>query len=265
MRRVGTDRDLAEAGGPLPYLGDELLWAIVNQITYAPRSMQRRVGPSEIGIPCDRRLGYKLAGVDAINVGAPPWKPAVGTALHFSLEQIMQWFNGYLRVDDGGPRFLLEHKVSVGSICGEDITGTCDAYDRLNRTVIDWKTVGEKALRKYKEQGPGPQYRVQAHLYGRGWARRGLPVEHVAVMFLPRDRELRDAHWWFEPYDEQVAVTALTRAEGIAGLVGQLGPGALPLLQTADNWCTFCPHFLPASTDPTQACPGHPGATGYIR
>jgi hypothetical protein len=264
LRRVGTPTDLADAGGPIPYLGDELRWAIVHQITNAPRSLQKRIGPSEIGIPCQRRIGYKLAGVEAVNVGAPPWKPFIGTAVHEALGGIMQWFNGYLGVEDG-PRFLIEHKVNVGQVCGDDIDGSCDLYDRLNRTVIDWKVVGEKQLKKYKEQGPGDQYRIQAHTYGRGWQRRGLPVDHVAVMFLPRDRELRDSHWWHEPYDEQVAVQALNRAEGITTMVRALGVGALPLLPTADAYCSFCPYFLPASTEVEEACPGHPGTSTYVR
>lgn len=263
--RIGTQNDVDAAGGPIPYLAEEIMFAIKNQIAYAPRSMQRRIGPSEIGIPCDRRIGYKTAGIAESNVGDPPWKPFIGTAVHAALEQIMQWFNGYLGVADHGPRFLLEQKVNAGQICGEDIDGTCDAYDRLNAAVIDWKIVGEKSLRKYKAEGPGQQYRVQAHTYGRGWQRRGMPVSAVAVMFLPRDRELRDSYFWHEPYDEQIPVQALTRVEAITSLVRQAGSAALPLLSTADAWCRFCPYFLPASTEIHEACPGHPGTTAYVR
>jgi hypothetical protein len=267
VTRVGwpTPDKIAAAGGEAEFLRGELLWAIENRIDYAPRSLQTRLGPSEIGHPCDRRLGYKVAGVEEVNRGDPAWYPTIGTAVHSWLEDVMKWLNGNLGIGDQGPRFLLEHKVNVGEICGEAIVGSCDVYDRATGFVIDWKVVGERQLKKYAKEGPGRQYRTQAHLYGRGWQRRGMPVTNVAVMFLPRDRMLREAYWWHEIYDERIAVEALTRAEAITSLVRGAGPGALPLLGTADAWCQFCPHFLPASTEIHEACPGHPGTTAYVR
>src|SRR6202007_2411815 len=95
---------------------------------------------------------------------------------------------------------------------------------RVTGTVVDWKSVGPTQLTKYKAKGPGGQYRAQAHLYGRGWARRGQDVRHVAVMFLPRNGELREAYFWSEPYDEQVAIQALQRLEGIPLTARALGP-----------------------------------------
>jgi hypothetical protein len=265
--RVGwpTPDRITAAGGEATFLRGELLWAIERCIDYAPRSLQTRLGPSELGHPCDRRLGYKVAGVDEINHGEPAWYPTIGTAVHAWLEDVMKWLNGHLGIGpDNKPRFLLEHRVDVGAILGEPITGSCDVYDRLTGFVVDWKVVGERQLKKYKSEGPGRQYRTQAHLYGRGWQRRGMPVSNVAVMFLPRDRMLRDAHWWHEPYDEQIAVQALTRAEAITSLVRSAGPAALRMLGTADAYCQFCPMFLPASTEIHEACPGHPGTTTYV-
>ncbi|MBA9003756.1 hypothetical protein [Thermomonospora cellulosilytica] len=266
--RVGwpTPADLEAVPDPAEQLRRELMWAIENRIDYAPRSLQTRLGPSELGHPCARKLGYKLAGVEISNPGDPAWYPTIGTAVHGWLEEVMRWLNGHLgTLAEGGPRFLLEHKVSVGEICGEHITGTCDVYDRVTGIVVDWKVVGEKQLKKYKDEGPGDQYRAQAHLYGRGWQRRGMPVTKVAVMFLPRDRMLHAAHMWSEPYDEQIAVQALTRAEGITTMVRGIGKAALPMLPTADAYCTFCDYFLPGSTELEEACPGHPGATGYLK
>ncbi|GAA4059709.1 hypothetical protein [Actinomadura miaoliensis] len=265
--RVGwpTPADL-DAVSPAEAVRRELMWAIENRIDYAPRSLQTRLGPSELGHPCQRRIGYKLTGAEISNPGDPAWYPTIGTAVHGWLEDVMKWLNGHLgSLVEGGPRFLLEHQVDVGEILGEHITGKSDVYDRVTGGVIDWKIVGERQLKKYKEKGPGDQYRVQGHLYGRGWQRRGMPVNYVAVFFLPRDRMLRDAYFWHEPYDEQIAVQALARAEGITTMVRNLGTGALPMLSTADAHCTFCPYFLPASTQVEEACPGHPGATGYIR
>lgn len=244
-------------GGDPDVLRAELFWIIENAIVTAPRSQQKRIGPSEIGNPCARRIGYKLAGVAPVNGGRVPWKPTVGTAIHAWLEEVFKRTNKFLA--DDGPRFLLETRVTTGQICGEDIDGSCDLYDRITATVIDWKTVGSEALRKYKKNGPGDQYRIQAHLYGRGWENRGRPVDTVAIVFLPRDRELSESHFWHEPYDEGIAVKALDRVEGITKLINTMGPAALPLLPTADVWCRFCPYLspLPHATDIAEACPGH--------
>jgi hypothetical protein len=235
-------------------LRDELLATIVGAIRNNPRSQQTRIGPSEIGTPCTRRLAYKLAGVEPVNAGDDAWIPTVGTAIHEWLEST---FVADVCSRDEEPRWLLEHSVDVGEINGEHITGKCDLYDRYTATVIDWKTVGVTALREYKRSGPGEQYRVQAHLYGRGWTRRGMPVATVAIFFLPRSGQLREAHFWHEPYDEQVAVAALERATQVARLVAVGGAAVPAMLPTADAHCAHCPFYMPAATDLTEACPGH--------
>lgn len=256
--------NIYQPGGDPMHLAGELLWAIEAKIAAHPRSLQERIGPSEIGIPCARRIGYRLLGVEAVNDSRTPWKPTIGTAVHTWLEDVLTRVNRALGENEVGPRFLLEHHVNVGEINGEQIDGPSDVYDRVTGTVVDFKVVGGEQLRKYKQNGPGDQYRVQTHLYGRGWRRRGMPVDTVAILFLPRDRELREAHFWHEPYDENLAVKALERADGIAKLTTAAGRAALPLLPTADAWCVYCPHFMPAATDPTEACPGHPGAVTRI-
>lgn len=247
--------------GPADLLND--LTAVFTQaITNHPRSLQTRIGPSEIGHPCDRRLGYKLAGLTEVNTTRSlPWKPTIGTAMHtWSEETIARHLLADDRTGEVGPRYLLENRVSVGEINGVDITGCCDLYDRKTATVGDYKFVGGTQLRKYKEHGPGDQYRIQAHAYGRGLARAGHPVKHVAVWFLPRDQEFKQHYFWHEPYDESVVLAALSRADGIAKLAAALGPAAASLLKTADSHCTFCPFFQPGSTDLTTACPGDPAA-----
>jgi hypothetical protein len=167
--------------------------------------------------------------------------------------------NFELRTRSGQERFYTEQRVTVGQILGRDIDGSCDVYDRCTATVVDWKSVGPSQLAKYRRLGPGNQYRVQAHLYGRGWRNRGLPVDYVMVVFLPRNGELAETYIWFEPYDEQVARDALERATGIALATQALGTGALTHLATADAWCHLCPYFVARSTDLTAGCPGHVG------
>ncbi|WP_434080384.1 hypothetical protein [Sanguibacter sp. Z1732] len=71
-----------------PYVGgdaDEALrearWVIEHAITHQPRSLQERIGPSEIGNPCDHCLAAKLAGWKQTEDGVP-WLPFLGTAAH---------------------------------------------------------------------------------------------------------------------------------------------------------------------------------------
>ena len=236
--------------------------AIEHGIRNQPRSLQRRIGPSEMGVPCDLRIAYRLLGTPECNpAGRLPWKPFVGTAMHEAIATIVESANmADPAYDQAGPRYLIEHRVPIAQVGGEDIDGSCDLYDRLTATVLDWKIVGGAQLRTYKTNGPGEQYRTQVHLYGYGWRRRGYPVRHVAVYFLPRDQEWRQRHIWSEPYDEQIALDAITRVQGIAALASALGAGALPLMRRRQAWCQFCPWHKPGSADLSGGCPGDPDA-----
>lgn len=235
---------------------------ISHAINDHPRSKQRIPGPSELGTPCQRRLGYKMLETPEVNTDRDVgWKPTVGTAVHAWLQQACEAYNDAHKIE----RYYLEQKVAVGEVAGKTIKGQCDVYDRALATVIDWKIVGKDALTRYRLNGPGPQYEEQAHLYGRGFQLLGLPVETVAVVFLPQNGELRDMHVWSQPYDEARAVATLARADGIATLTGSLGTAALPLLPTADAYCNYCPWRMPAATDLTEACPGHtPSPSGVL-
>lgn len=233
---------------------------IVDAILGSDRSMQTSLGPSEIGDPCTRRIGYKLLGTPENDL-RPNWKATVGTGTHMWLETAFDRYNlaNALRYD-GQERFYIETRVNVGEVNGEIITGSCDLYDRVTGTVVDHKTNGPTMLNKYRKKGPGQQYRVQAHLYGRGWQRAGLPVSRVMIVFLPRQGELEDAYIWSEPYDEQVALDALKRLAGVDAGVKALGVAALQLLPTVEAYCTYCPFFRHQSTDLTKGCPGDPAS-----
>lgn len=227
----------------------DLAWAeyrktIEDAILAIPRSQQVRIGPSEVGNPCDLCLGRKLAGVPELP-GPAAWIPTVGTAVHAWLEETFVVLN---RDHPAGHiRYLLEQTVSVGEIDGTEITGHCDMYDRLNAIVVDWKTVGPHRLKAYRAHGPGPTYRAQAHLYARGWTRRGLPVDHVAIAFLPRNEELHRAWFWSEPYDESIALDALARADALAKAIRHAGAGAVLPSLTALPGCDSCRRYVPGA------------------
>lgn len=218
---------LAHLQPPQPAAADErATWAdyrtiIETAINASPRSLQKRIGPSEIGNPCDRCLAHKLAGTPEQETHAP-WLPFIGTATHAALEDIFTQANS----PTGAVRYLVEATVSVGEIGGQDITGHADLFDLELGEVTDWKITGATTLKKARG-GPSTTYRTQAHLYGRGFARRGLTVNRVRIAYLPRNSvHLGDAVIWSEPYDEQIALRALERANGIALAIAALGAPA---------------------------------------
>ena len=238
-------------------IADTLTAAIKNAITQHPRSQQTRIGPSEVGQECARRIAYKLLGQPENSHRDAPWLPTIGTAVHAWLEGVFDNDNlTHAPERDHQERWLVETRVNVGEINGTIITGSADLFDRFTGTVIDWKIVGPTTLRKYKSKGPGQQYRTQAHLYGRGFARAGHQVNRVMIAFLPRNAELTDAHIWSEPYDESIAVAALARATGISLTVNTLGHTGLAAVPTTESYCNFCPYLQRGSTDLSTGCPG---------
>lgn len=223
-------------------LEDHLFSVVRAAISAHPRSQQKRIGPSEIGKPCDRWMLRKLAGVDEPERG-PAWKPAIGTAMHAQLEE---WFDAANRGggDVENTEWVTEWEVNVGRIGDTDITGHSDLFHVPTGTVIDWKVVGARQLAKYRMHGPSQQYRVQAHLYGKGFTDDGGwgPARTVAIAFLPRDGELHQAYFWSEPYNPHIAFEALGRANRLWSLLQVVGLNAAlnayPLCD--DQWCAFC-------------------------
>jgi hypothetical protein len=208
------------------------------------RSAQKLIGPSEIGVPCDRALLHKLAQQQEPRQGVP-WKPAVGTALHNQMET---WFSCPApAASTTAGDWEVEQKILVGRIGPDFIRGSTDLYRRTG-VILDHKFVGKERLKKYRAKGPGPQYRKQAHTYGKGWEDEGWPVLAVMICFVPRDGELRDSYYWWEPYDRQVAEDALARANNRYTLLTTLGlETALSLFPLCDEdtnddweWCRWC-------------------------
>lgn len=231
-------RTTNRAAGPAQELADRTAATIVDTITEAmarqPRSLQKLIGPSEIGTPCSRAVLHKLAQVPEPDRG-PAWKPWVGTQGHAGLEAVFE----HPRLKAEG--YITEANLYVGNIGPHEIRGSCDLYAPAG-VVIDWKFVGPSRLEGYKARGPGKQYRVQAHTYGRGWHLLGRRVEIVMVAFLPRDGELADSYFWWEPFDEAKALAGLARANGLYDMLQTMGlEKALDLFDPCtDQWCPWC-------------------------
>ena len=208
-----------------------------------PRTLKAGPGPSSIGHPCPRHLAHLIANTPKISQGGDPLPAWVGTEGHAGMERILS----------GLPDWETEIPVTLG---GYGITGTTDAYHRPTKSVYDWKFVGVGPLRKYRADGPGQQYRWQAHLYGCGLSLAGYDVETVAICFIPRSGMSTDIHIWSEPYDPQIVETAMARYDAITTITRQLGPASVPTGPAKDLNCDWCSWYLPAATDLTEACPG---------
>lgn len=175
-----------------------------------PRSLQREVGPSQLGNPCDHCLAAALAGWD--KVGDEAWLPLIGTAVHAML---LQREGGAWSYEDG---WRLEQEVEVAP----GITGNADAFHIPTGTVVDLKVVGASTLNEARRHGSKQQYRAQINLYGLGFTRAGFDVRQTVVAYLPRNSiRLSDAYFDVKPYDEQVALDALERADRLAAAVAQ--------------------------------------------
>lgn len=231
-----------------------LLDKIKHHSTNAPRSLQRELGPSEVGDPCERKLGYKLWNVEPPT--RPPsrnndmWKANVGTAIHTYLEDVYG--------DD--PDYDTEKRVTVGAwydgTNSHVLQGKCDLYIKSDDCVVDFKTTSTAMMEDYARGKLPEVYRTQIHMYGMGYENEGYPVKRVALLFLPRDNDLNvsTSVFYVEPYDRQVALTGLARLERIAK--GSSG-GDFESLATASSYCSRCPWFVSGAKKPNEGrCPG---------
>lgn len=128
--QLGSDPDLLLA---------EITSIIARHIADHPRSQQTRLGPSEIGDPCARRLAYKLTGTPKTRELSTPWRPTVGTAVHAWLEEAFATYNQTAKYGFPFTRWLLETSIDAGPMAGDRLTGHSDMYDRVTCTAIDWK------------------------------------------------------------------------------------------------------------------------------
>lgn len=239
---------------------ENLVGVIEDAIRNHPRSLQTSIGPSEIGTPCDRRLGYKLAGIPEINVDTDvAWRPTVGTAVHTWLAKTFEAL--------GSESYQPELRTACFTLGGVPVEGETDLYVRLKingrwlNGILDWKIVGPTTIKSVKaNQHPGQKYEVQVNTYGRGVAHDGYPVDFVAIMFLPSNGELHQRYFWIDEFKPELAKQAVDRVRAIYERVEGYDPetldGALEGLSTAVDYCHKCPWHNLSATLATEGCHG---------
>lgn len=216
---------------------DIIKWADKN----AARSQQKTIGPSEMGDPCDRRIGYRVAEVPEVNDRFDPWAAIVGTSIHSWLDEAI---SSYV-LAHGSSSWLTETRVQISQIIG----GRSDLFNVDEACVIDHKGAGPSVMKKTVKDGPGPGYVVQVQLYGYGYEQLGLEVKKVALAFYPRAGWLRDMYVWTADYDRNVALAAIDRVSRIASQVIELdalkeGHRWQQVPATPSDHCGFCPWYV---------------------
>lgn len=230
----------------------------------APRTLQVHLGPSEIGVMCDRQVAGKLAGLPATNHVVDPWPSIRGTALH-------AWTADAFEADNaryGYRRWAAEVRV----VPHPDHSGTADLYDTAELGVVDHKFLGESSLSKVRK-APPRKYVVQLLLYGLGYLNAGLPVKRVVLAAYPATASSLDAMYVWEhitSYDgadgellEVVWNQTARRKEYARQLLAHDNPPmALRTVpadtgEDRDTECYFCPFYRPqAKDDAMYGCPG---------
>jgi hypothetical protein len=127
----------------------ELRRVVVEHASRAPRSLQLHLGPSELGVTCDRQVAGKMAGLAPTNHVSDPWPSIVGTAVH-------AWLADAFTADNtrhGLLRWVAEQRVTPHP----DHPGTADLYDAVELAVVDHKILGETSLAKVRAASTVPR------------------------------------------------------------------------------------------------------------
>lgn len=249
---------LSAPEGPHPF-SQEIIRMVREYDASRPRSMQKHLGPSEIGAECSRQLAMKLAGMPEVNQVADPWFPIVGSAVHEWMARMCEWYNDVYLGRAHNPRFIVENRVKVDSKGkGYDTSGSTDLYDVDNKRVVDWKIVGTTTMRKVEKgttplERVGPQYYVQGMTYGEGWVQAGYEVKSVLIAFLPRSNFLKKMKLVEMPFDPQAAADAQARVAAIDHLRQVIPPHEFP----AGGCTVWCPYYRPSVPLGPTSCPGH--------
>lgn len=230
----------------------------------APRTLQQHLGPSELGVMCDRQVAGKLAALPVTNHVLDPWPSIRGTALH-------AWAADAFTADNlryGYTRWLAEQKVTPHP----EHPGTADLYDAAELAVVDHKFLGDSSLAKVRKNPPR-KYLVQLLLYGLGYINLGLPVTRVVLAAYPATKaSLDDMYVWEHPTDyagadgallnrvfQQTAVRKNWAQHILASGNPEMALRDVPADtgEDRDTECYFCPFYRPqASRDKLYGCPG---------
>lgn len=242
----------------------ELRDVVVRYASRLPRSVQRHLGPSELGHHCDRQLVGKMAGVSFRHGGNQlhdPWASIVGTAIHAFLEKAFTWESQW-----NGNRWVTEQRVTPDPAAAQPHPGTADLYDKQLCALVDHKCQSEAIRARLRREGPPFHYYVQMLLYAVGYIQLGYQVDRIVLASWPRTKStLEEMFIWEKPVtaaDLKVVLEVLRKTELREALAVMLTAGQLTFWEVpatpSDDDCQYCPFFNPAALQDgtAQGCPG---------
>lgn len=264
-----TPQTRASVNGSSPWsqrYAAELKRVFLEHAANAPRTLQDHLGPSELGVECDRQVAGKLAALPSTNHIVDPWPSIVGTACHAWAADAFTADNIRHAMD----RWKAERKVTPHP----DHPGTADLWDALEQAVVDHKFLGPSSLNKIRKGWPR-HYLVQLLLYCLGYWLEGFPVKRAVLAAYPRteatlsgmfvrDIAFADANGYpslavLELLDTVFDDTRRRKVQAQQILAGQLRFEDVPATPD-DDTCYFCPFYRSeAAEDGGPGCPGTKG------
>lgn len=229
------------------------------------RTMQRHLGPSELGEECDRQVVAKMSAQSKTNNVSDPWASVMGTAGHAYVEEMYKWDNERRRSNGSAARWIPEMRVTPDP--GEDPhPGTADLYDAEHLALVDHKFLGDTSRAKLISKGPKRVYYVQLLLYRRGYQNLGLPVNRIVLLAWPRTKSSLDELYVWEhtptPEDEVLVDQVIEQTKHRQKIAELVIAGHINIMDVpptpSDDSCMFCPLYRPqAAYDPSVfGCPG---------
>jgi hypothetical protein len=187
------------------------------------RSVQTQVGPSEIG-GCRRKVWYRLNAQPQTNFGELKLAAIMGTAIHASIEDAIQ------TIDPKGEKYWVETEVEYNGMKAH-----VDLFIPETGDVVDWKTSKVKNLSYF----PSKQQRWQVQIYGYLLEKSGKgKVKNVNLVAIARDGDERDIKVHTEPYDEAIALEAMSWLDGVKA------SAELPEAEKDASYCKFyCKYY----------------------
>jgi hypothetical protein len=208
-----------------------------------PRSQQRGPGFSSLG-GCARRVWHECRHDEPCNHDLECMAAVMGTALHGAFETAIE---RYAKLHSLDIRF--EVPLRLPAI---DLTGSADIVHPPE--LDDIKTTTLKSLAWYRKHGAPRNNVWQAQAYAMAWnlERPDDPVEHVNLIYIPRDGHFSDVYVYQMPYESDIAEQAVRWFEDIAAA------DEAPAPEKDDSYCSrFCPFF-------GELCPGAPRAQDAV-
>lgn len=234
-KAVATNATQTVSRGPKSLvIREKLLQVFRDAYANTPRNLQTAIGPSQAGSPCARQIAFRLLRTPSgrSQLLLDPLPSIMGTAMH-------TWAGEALKSDNlrRPGSWLSEQRVRAAA----GLEGNSDAFWLPERTVIDFKFLGNTQYRQYVDGYVAETYRAQIHLYGLGMANAGYVPELVALAIFGRAKQLRDLYVWSEPWSRSYAEDLVARLEDVATVV-LAGVKPMDLPSTPHGGCYFCPY-----------------------